>query len=297
MTLADSYFKSTLREILEEGEWSKQPRTHWSDGTKAHYKSVKQKLFSYNIRMGEFPIITYRKTALKGAFYDMEAIYIKQTNVIRNMHPSIQPWWEPFVVESVDTILNMPVVNKGTIGRTYGDTVKRYDLMNRLLQSMQHNPDSRRHIINLWQDQQMIDDPKALVPCAYLTEWSVTQTEHLNIVDLTLIQRSQDFLMTVSINPAQYVMLGMMVCNHLEFVTGKPHQLGMFHHHIQDVHIYDRHMEAAEYLLKKAQPSGNRPFIALKHAPKNFYDHTWEDFHILGMDGIADFPFTLEIAI
>lgn len=288
MIKSDKNFLQTLNDIIDNGAWSTNPRTKWKDGSPATYTSVKQQAFDYDIFENEFPIITLRKTALKGAFYDMEAIYIKQTNVIEEMNPVIRPWWEPFVVGGEG--------NNRHIGQTYGHTVKRYDLMNKLLDGMEKNPESRRHIINLWQEQQMIDDPAALVPCAYLTEWSVKVDENENYVDLTLIQRSQDFLMTASINPIQYVFLGMMVCNHLTFVTGKKHWLSNFHYNVNDVHIYNRHVEAALYLLS-VNPLAQQPTVKLICPPKDFYSHKWEDFEFENIEDIPTLPFKLEIAI
>ena len=71
---ADKYLKETITEILEEGQWDKEPRTKWADNTPAHSKFVTQKVYQYDISKGEFPINTLRTTALKGGFHDIEAI-------------------------------------------------------------------------------------------------------------------------------------------------------------------------------------------------------------------------------
>lgn len=319
MNRADKYFINTLKEIDKKGKWSTNPRTKWSDGKPAHYKSIHQKSYVYNIAKGEYPIQTYRKTALRGAFYDMDAIYIKQTNIIEEMHPSIHSWWVDFVIDEyygfdfkIISDLNLKINfdtlgfkyfnNKfkhkicRSIGQTYGHTVKRYDLMNKVLYELEHNPDNRRILMNLWQEEQRIDDPKALVPCAYMTNWSVRDMDTHRLIDLTLTQRSCDFLMTASINPAQYVMLGMMVCNHLTYKTGIKHSLGIFKHDIQDVHIYDRHLEFVPELLER-EVSAEKPTIELICEPKDFYSHTWEDFKITGVDNIKPLSGKLEIAI
>lgn len=319
MNKADKYFINTIKEIDKKGKWSKNPRTKWSDGSPANYKKIHQKSYVYNIEKGEYPIQTYRKTALKGAFYDIEAIYIKQTNIIEEMNPSIHSWWTDFVTEEyykfnlfnfisielephLDTKIGKYFKKKynsnlrRSIGQTYGHTVKRYDLMNKVLYELEHNPDNRRILMNLWQEEQRIDDPKALVPCAYMTNWSVRDMDTHRLIDLTLTQRSCDFLMTASINPAQYVMLGMMVCNHLTHKTGIKHTLGIFKHDIQDVHIYDRHLEFVPELLER-EPSMDKPTIELICEPKDFYSHTWEDFKIIGVDNIKPLSGRLEIAI
>ena len=73
MNKADKYLKDTITEILEDGQWDKNPRALWSDGTPAHSKFVTQKVYQYDISKGQFPINTLRTTALKGAWYDIEA--------------------------------------------------------------------------------------------------------------------------------------------------------------------------------------------------------------------------------
>lgn len=306
MNKADKYFIETLNEIKENGVWCKEPRTRWKDGSKAYYKSIHQKHYKYEIDKGEFPITTLRNTALKGGFHDVEAIYIKQTNIIEEMHPSIHSWWEDFVVKDVHKI---NIISGKSIGNTYGNTIRRYSLVDKLLKGMEENPFSRRHIINMWQEQQMIDDPKALVPCAFMTEWYVIEEEEnyqlmtnppkkvfKRRVNLTLTQRSQDFVMTASINPSQYVMLAMMVCNHLTFKTGIKHYVGTFVHNVGDTHIYDRHFEALEEILER-EPLNTQPKIELVCQPKDFQEHTIQDFKFSGLEGIKPLSNKLEIAI
>jgi thymidylate synthase len=293
MIKADRYLADTILEILEWGEMDKNPRPKWADGTPAHAKYVTQKVFKYNILRDEFPITTLRTTALKGAFHDIEAIYIKQTNIIEEMHPSIHSWWTDFVVSHAVT----PDFKESfsSIGQTYGHTVKRYNLVNKLLDGMATNPFSRRHMINLWQEQQMIEDPQALVPCVYQTNWNIREVDGFREVDLTLHQRSQDFCMTASINPAQYCMFGMIICGHLTWKTGIVHCLANFMHIVENCHIYDRHIEAANEILER-EPIIIQPLIRLK-VNKNFYDYTWDDFEIFLPEGIKPLSTKLELAI
>ena len=321
---ADKYLKETITEILEEGQWDKNPRTKWADGTPAHSKFVTQKVYQYDISKGEFPINTLRTTALKGGFHDIEAIYIKQTNILEEMHPSIHSWWRDFVVETYpemkvlieDGRVKDPYWLTGNtlslLGKTYGHTVKRYDLMNKLLKGLEDSPFDRRHKISLWQEQQVIDDPKSLEPCAGLTLWSVRdvkiskeelkkQPPEFNVnaftryIDLTLIQRSQDYITTSSINNSQYTMLAMMVCNHLTFKTGIRHEVGKLLHIVQNAHIYDRHLDAAKEILKR-ESTGLQPKIELICEPKLFRLHTIEDFKFSNLENIKPLSKKLEIA-
>ena len=318
---ADKYLKETITEIIEEGQWDKEPRTKWADNTPAHSKFVTQKVYQYDISKGEFPINTLRTTALKGGFHDIEAIYIKQTNILEEMHSSIHSWWKDFVVfnryRDVENPLNtynesdldwknIKLMKKESLlGKTYGATVERYNLVDKLLKGLEENSFGRRHKINLWQEQQVIDDPKALEPCAGMTFWSVREFAYninrvdctiIRYIDLTLMQRSQDCIVTTSINPAQYTMLAMMVCNHLTFKTGIKHEVGKLLHIVQNCHVYDRHLDAAKEILKR-EPTGLQPKIELICQPKLFRLHTIEDFKFSGLEGIEKLSNNLEIAI
>ena len=199
------------------------------------------------------------------------------------------------------------------LGKTYGATVERYNLMNKLLKGLEDSPFGRRHKISLWQEQQAIDNPKSLEPCAGLTLWSVRdvkiskeelkkQPPEFNVnaftryIDLTLIQRSQDYITTSSINNSQYTMLAMMVANHLTFKTGIRHEVGKLLHIVQNCHIYDRHLDAAKEILKR-ESTGLQPKIELICEPKDFYSHTIEDFKFSGLEGIEKLSRNLEIAI
>lgn len=339
MIKADKYLIDLLKDIQDNGVWSKEPRTKWSDGEKAHYKSVYHKTYTYDLSKGEFPITTMRKTALKGCFEEMRWIYQLQSNIIEDAHPCIWSWWENFVVNSHfkgEVISRLEAINKEFISRqlrytddpkeltfewiyphdtirdiggTYGKIVKKYDLMNKLLHDLEYNPDSRRKMMSLWDNQSLIDDSKALPPCAYQTNWivrgskvnttgkkSLKALKPIKYVDLTLFQRSRDTIMTYSINPTEYVMLLMMVCGHLTYKTGIEHKPGILNHHVEDEHVYDRNMWALEELSER-KSTGLQPKIELVCEPKDFYEYCWEDFRITGLDGITPLSKKLEIAI
>lgn len=159
-------------------------------------------------------------------------------------------------------------VGDRTIGQRYGATVKRYDLINKLLNGLKNEPYGRRHIINLYQYQDF-DDSDGLYPCAMETQWSVRD----GYLDMTLIQRSSDLLVANAINKIQYVALQMMVARHVGL---KP---GTFWHYVNNAHIYDRHIIQAEEILKR-EPQENSESIRLVLNPKktNFYDFTIDDF-------------------
>ena len=91
------------------------------------------------------------------------------------------------------------------------------------------------------------------------------------------------------INKIQYVALQLMICGHLGYKPGK------FCHLIQNLHIYDRHIDAAKELLEK-EPLNIQPKIILKEK-KNFYEYTIDDFDIIGTENIKKINSNLELAI
>jgi thymidylate synthase len=110
------------------------------------------------------------------------------------------------------------------------------------------------------------------------------------------MQRSQDFVVTASINPAQYVMLGMIVANHLTFKTGIKHEVGKFLHIVQNCHIYEAHLSAAKEILER-EPINEQPLIKLNCKPKDFYEHTIDDFEFILPKGIKKLENNLELMV
>lgn len=70
----------------------------------------------------------------------------------------------------------------------------------------------------------------------------------------------------------------MMVCGHLRHKTNKPYKLRNFAHLVQDLHIYDRHLNALDELLER-KPSDEMQTIELLR-DCDFYDYTIDDFKI-----------------
>ena len=117
-----------------------------------------------------------------------------------------------------------------------------------------------------------------LAPCAFLTIWNVRG----EFLDMSMVQRSGDMLTASGaggINEIQYAALLMMIAH----VTGyKP---GVFTHFVANEQIYDRHIENAHEMLRRAEVAENEaqaPQLVLKAAPGcKFEDITLEDFEMV----------------
>lgn len=277
MNKADFYYKKNLTEILENLNTDENPRPKYADGTLAHSYFITQVFEEYNINKGEFPLTTLRNTAIKTGIKEIMWIYQDQTNSLSEARNRGILWWDEWNI------------GDDTIGQRYGATVKKWDLMNKLLKNLKEDPFSRRHIINMLQESDL-QETKGLYPCAYETIWSVRKSNNEYYLDLTLNQRSNDYIMAGYINKIQYVALQMMICSHLGYKVGK------FCHFVQNLHIYDRHIDAAKEILERDSIENINPRIEL-NVNKNFYDITVEDFNIYDIKDIPKINSPLELAI
>ena len=283
MTHADFYMEDMINRIQRQGYKDINPRPKYADGTPAHTISVNHTFRSYDLSKGDFPICTLRPQAWKTGIREIFTIYQKPTNDIATMHDMGVTWWDEWDI------------GDGTIGQRYGATVSRYDLINNLIKDIQNDPYGRRKIVSLWQEQDLHETP-GLAPCAFLTIWNVRNDNHEHLsrgegyLDMMLVQRSGDMLTASGpggINEIQYAALLMMIARHTGY---KP---GVFSHVVANEQIYDRHMDAAEEMLKrfeeKMEAETHAAIITLDWRPilpklvlnpnvQNFYDMTIDDF-------------------
>ena len=277
MNRADKYYIQNLSKIMSEGSWDENPRPKYSDGTPSHSKFITQVFEEYDILKGEFPITTLRNTAIKTGIKEILWIYQKQTSSLEVARELGINWWEEWNI------------GDNSIGQRYGATIKRYDLMNKLLNGLVNDPFGRRHIISMYQYVDL-EETNGLFPCAYEILCSVRKVGEDKVLDMTLIQRSNDYLVAGYINKVQYLALQMMVAGHCGYKVGK------FCHLVQNLHIYDRHFDGVSELLDRTPLETDLPYIELMEN-KNFYDYTIEDFKVYNVDKIMKINSQLEMAI
>ena len=277
MNKADKYYIQNLKNIIWEGSWDENPRPKYSDGTPAHSMFITQVFEEYDIAKGEFPITTLRNTAIKTGIKEILWIYQKQTSSLEVARELGINWWEEWNI------------GDDSIGQRYGATIKRYDLMNKLLDGLVNDPFGRRHIISMYQYVDL-EETNGLFPCAYEILCSVRKVGEDKVLDMTLVQRSNDYLVAGYINKVQYLALQMMVAGHCGYKIGK------FCHLVQNLHIYDRHFDGVSELLDRTPLESDLPYIELMEN-KNFYDYSIDDFKIHNVSKILKINSQLEMAI
>lgn len=276
MIKADFYYKKNLEQILKFGSKDENPRPRYKDGTPSHSLFITGVFEEYDISKGEFPITTLRNTAIKTGVKEILWIYQKQTSSLIDARSIGINWWDEWNV------------GDDTIGQRYGATIKKYDLLNKLIDGLVNDPFSRRHIIDMYQYSDL-NETGGLYPCAFQILCSVRKFEGDFYLDMTLTQRSSDYIMAGYINKIQYVALQLMLASHCGYKVGK------FCHFVQNLHIYDRHISAAEEILSK-DPLEIQPSLNLE-TNSDFYNIKLEDFIINNIEGIEKIKSELEIAI
>ncbi|MDR0950827.1 MAG: thymidylate synthase, partial [Candidatus Ancillula sp.] len=138
MSFADNLFKENIKLILNEGAWSEHSRPVYSDGSEAKSKYITDVKMKFDISKGQIPITSLRRTYIKKAIEELLWIYQDQTSNLADLEKRGVTWWSPWALED------------GTIGQRYGQTVKNYDIVNRVLKQLESNPWNRRSIISLW---------------------------------------------------------------------------------------------------------------------------------------------------
>ena len=264
MTKGDLYTKEILKRILEEGCLDKNPRPKYSDGTPAHTISVNHGMCTYDLLKGETPLITLRPIAIKSSIGELLWIYRDESNDLKLLEEKYNVnWWEPWNI------------GNHTIGSVYGETVRRHDLVKNLIEGLKNDPDGRRHIICLWQEDDF-KEQHGLKPCAFLTQWNIRHgKDGIDYLDMCLTQRSSDFLTAGCINQVQYLVFQHMIARHLGITPGR---FTWFYNNIQ---IYDRHIEQAKEILKRESINCN-PQIYINENKDNFYDFEVDDVQIVG---------------
>ena len=144
------------------------------------------------------------------------------------------------------------------------------DQISEAVETIKHNPDSRRIIVNAWN----VADLKNmnLPPCHMFFQFYVANGR----LSLQMYQRSADSFLGVPFNIASYALLLQMMAQ----VTGL--KAGDFIHTIGDAHIYLNHLEQVDLQLTRSPRP--LPQMLLNPDVKNIFDFKYEDFELVNYD-------------
>lgn len=128
-----------------------------------------------------------------------------------------------------------------TIGTAYGFITNRYKHAQRVINTIKNNPNCRRMVKSLWQDEFL---RTAVLPsCVWSTEWDVTDGK----VNLQVHQRSCDVPLGLPFNVTQYATFLKMIAQ----VTNL--EPGIISYSIQDAHIYVNQLDGIREQLRRGE--------------------------------------------
>ncbi len=242
-----------LQHVLDHGIL-KEDRT----GTGTH------SVFGYQMRFDlqdGFPLLTTKKLHLKSIIHELLWFLKGDTNVKYLQENGVRIW-------------NEWADENGDLGHIYGYQWRSWpdyngghiDQIKEAIDTIQHNPDSRRIIVSAWN---VADLPQMnLPPCHAFFQFYVANGK----LSLQLYQRSADIFLGVPFNIASYALLLMMVAQ----VTGL--EAGDFVHTLGDAHIYNNHIEQVREQLSR-EPRA-LPTMKLNPDVKSIFDFKYEDFEL-----------------
>ena len=234
--------------------------TFKSDRTGTGTYSVFGHQMRFDLNTG-FPLVTTKKMFLKGIIHELLWFLSGSTNIKyltdHNVHI-----WDEWADEH------------GELGPVYGSQWRSWpgpdgatiDQIAKVVDSIKHNPDSRRHIVSAWNVAEV--DDMALPPCHSLFQFYVAD----NKLSCQLYQRSADIFLGVPFNIASYALLTMMIAQVAEL------ELGDFVHTFGDAHIYANHLDQVDLQLNRVPLP--LPTMHINPNVRDIFDFSFADFEL-----------------
>lgn len=223
-------------------------------------------VFGYQMRFNladGFPVLTTKKLHLKSIIHELLWFLKGDTNIAYLKENGVHIW-----DEWADA--------NGDLGPVYGYQWRSWpahdgrhlDQIVALVEGLNKNPNSRRHIVSAW-NPALIED-MALPPCHCLFQFYVSDGK----LSCQLYQRSGDVFLGVPFNIASYALLTLMVAQ----VCGL--QPGDFVHTFGDTHIYHNHFDQVREQL--ARTPKTLPKMVINPDVKDLFSFRFEDFELVG---------------
>ncbi len=244
-----------LRDVMENG-------VDKSDRTGTGTKSVFGRQMRFDLQEG-FPLLTTKKLHTRSIVGELIFFLRGETNV-QWLHDHGITIWDEWADE------------RGELGPVYGYQWRSWptpngehiDQIAKVIESLRHNPDSRRHIVSAWNVADI--DSMALPPCHMSFQFYVANGK----LSCQLYQRSCDMFLGVPFNIASYALLTHMFAAEVGLDVGEFIWTG------GDIHIYRNHFEqVATQLAREPRPL---PTLVLNHKPLG--EHEIEDVSFEGYD-------------
>jgi len=228
-----------------------------------------------------FPLLTTKKLHLRSIIHELLWFLAGETRVEPLQEAGVRIWNDWATAEECGRFGR----EAGDLGPIYGHQWRNFgatvqadgsfgkdgvDQIQRLLDGLQNNPWSRRHLVTGWNPKEA--NQVTLPPCHTLFQFYVQDGR----LSCQLYQRSADVFLGVPFNIASYALLTMMIAQ----VSGL--QAGEFVHTFGDAHLYTNHLDQAR--LQLTRDVRERPQMKLNPEVTSLFDFRYEDFSLEGYD-------------
>ncbi len=247
-------YEDLLRDVMANG-------TQKSDRTGTGTRSVFGRQMRFDLSES-FPLITTKRVHFKSVALEL-LWFLRGDSNVRWLQERGVSIWDEWADDD------------GELGPVYGVQWRSWptpdgghiDQIEKLVEGIRKNPDSRRHIVTAWNPAEV--DNMALPPCHAMFQFYVADGK----LSCQLYQRSADTFLGVPFNIASYALLTLMVAQQTGLEPGEFVWSG------GDVHIYDNHVDQVrEQLSREPFPY---PRLHIRRTPESIFDYTLEDFEVL----------------
>lgn len=208
----DEDYHVLIEDVLDNGV----NRTGRNGGFTSRFGEV----LKHDLRCG-FPIITTRKIAWRQAFGELAAFLEGATSLARFKELGCTYW-------------EMNSNGKDDLGPIYGAQWRNFggvDQLQQLLEGLQKNPTSRRHVMSTWNPADL--EAMCLPPCHLLTQFHVAK----GLLHQTVYMRSVDLCLGLPYDLVLYGLLQHLVAHEVGL---EPAEMTFM---LGDAHVYDAHDE------------------------------------------------------
>jgi thymidylate synthase len=231
-------YQDLINEILLSGEQT-------DDRTGIGTTSLFGTRLEFDLRKG-FPAVTTKKLHWAGVvaellwFLSGSTCVYTLSNILHGDPTRDNIWTANYEKQAKDL-----GYTQGDLGPVYGAQFHHEDQLNNFIKGLKQEPDSRRHIISLWNVKDI--DDMALPPCHGLTiQGHINKNNELS---LQWYQRSIDTFLGLPFNIASYALFTHIVAQLVGCKVGKLIFTG------GDTHIYNNHTSQCGELVSR-EPLG-----------------------------------------
>lgn len=264
MNKEEQIYLDTLKEIVEYG-------TNSLDRTGTGTKFLFSKKFDYDISNGKIPIWTTRKIPWRNQVWELIWFIRGETNIkfLKDRNVNIWDHWSD---------------DQGFIGPTYGQQLRAWnygggwpiDQLENLIRDLKSKPESRRHIITLWNPGEFEGMERTFLPCCHSNHIQIV-VEEGKYLNYQMVQRSAD--MPLGYCPWQHALFA----NIIGTLTGlQPKRMSVI---VSNAHVYNNQFDAVYQQISRTPVEFPRLKInKVLNSIKDVEESVLEDYELVGYE-------------